>query len=197
MLRSFSRPYESLHKAPIIDRVDGAIFTTTYFAECMACTFCHDACCSYGADVDQPNVERLLAEGPELEAFVGLPKSEWFRADAAKADADFPGGEHSRTAVRDGKCVFLDRKGRGCKIHSYLLAKGRDYHELKPMVCSLFAVTFDRGLLAVSNELADQSLRCTGPGLTAYQAARGDIGHYFGEECIGELDRFERESLAG
>ena len=48
-----------------------------------------------------------------------------------------------RTQVKDGRCVFLNRQARGCKVHSYCLDKGLDYHLLKPLVSILFPVTFD------------------------------------------------------
>jgi Fe-S-cluster containining protein len=192
MIRSLSTPYASRHGVPVIATVDERIFTATYFAACMACTFCHDVCCSWGADVDAPNVARILAEGEPLEHFVGVPMAAWFRPEITVADAEFPGGVRTRTAVRDGGCVFLDRKGRGCKLHAFMLRQGRHYNEIKPMICALFGVTFDGGRLQPSDELADQSLRCTGPGLTAYRAARGDLAWYFGEVLVAELDAIER-----
>ncbi|MEZ5773416.1 MAG: YkgJ family cysteine cluster protein [Hyphomicrobiaceae bacterium] len=196
MIRTLSRVFTSRWGAPTLERVDTAVFTTTYFAECMACSFCHDRCCSYGADVDLDNRERLLAERDGLEAFTGVLASQWFRTDLEIADADFPSGRYTRTATVDGACVFLDRRHRGCRIHSYMLAAGRDIHELKPMVCSLFAVTFDKGLIEVSGELASRELICTGPGSTAYRAAREAIAAHFGDDLVAELDRIETETLA-
>ncbi len=57
----------------------------------------------------------------------------------------FPGGASGRTQTRGGACIFLDRTRRGCKIHAYCLANGIDYHLLKPMVSTLFPVTFEAG----------------------------------------------------
>ncbi len=193
MLRRLSRPFASRNGRPVIDQVDLQIFTASYFAECMSCTFCHDVCCSWGADVDLPNAERILSEGEALEAFVGVPKNEWFRSDAVAPDAEFPGGVRTRTATREGACVFLDRNSRGCKLHSYMLREGRHYNELKPMICALFGVTFEAGVLKPADELADQSLKCAGPGLTGYRAARGDLEWYFGAALVAELDALEGE----
>jgi Fe-S-cluster containining protein len=118
MRRTLSRTYRSRHGAPVLGSVEEQIFTATYFAECMKCTLCNDCCCSWGADVDLPNVARILAEGSALEELVGAARSVWFRPDAPAADNDFPGGASRRTAVRDGRCIFLDRVNRGCKLHS-------------------------------------------------------------------------------
>jgi hypothetical protein len=77
-------------------------------------------------------------------------------------------------------------------IHSYALGRGLDYHEIKPMVCSLFPVTFDYGLLHPSNEIVDRSLQCIDDGPTLYRGVRDEIAYYFGAELVAELDALER-----
>src|SRR5262249_58348066 len=51
--------YVSRDGTPIVSQVDPAIFSLRYFAYCLDCTFCHDVCCSYGAEIDVENVKRL------------------------------------------------------------------------------------------------------------------------------------------
>jgi hypothetical protein len=63
-----------------------------------------------------------------------------------------------------------------------------DYHELKPMVCSLFPLTFGEGLLQASDEAGDSSLICIGTGPTLYEGARAELRYYFGDDLVGELD---------
>jgi hypothetical protein len=129
----------------------------------------------------------MLAEAPAIERHTGVAVSDWFRGPAF-ADEDAPGGTLRRTAVRDGYCVFHAPGGRGCMLHSYALATGRDYHALKPMVSTLFPVTFGGGALVVSDELEDGSLVCAATGPTAYEAVRGELSYYFGESLVNELD---------
>jgi hypothetical protein len=105
------------------------------------------------------------------------------------ADPDFPGGAATRTAVVDGRCVFRQRDARGCSLHAFALARGEDYHDLKPMVSALFPVTFGDGALVCSEELVEGSLICAGEGPTAYEMARDELGYYFGSELVAELDR--------
>ena len=167
--------------------VDDAIFTRHYYGHCLRCAFCADACCTHGVDVSVVERDRILARADELAPVVALPRERWF-VDEVVADADFPGGAATRTAVVDGACVFLRRDGRGCLIHAALLAAGEDYHALKPMVSSLFPVTFGSGTLLCSDELHDGSLVCAGDGPTAYQMARGELAYYFGAELVEELD---------
>jgi len=153
----------------------------------MACSFCADWCCTHGVDVSVVERDRILARADELARVIALPRERWF-VDEVTPDADFPGGAATRTAVVDGACVFLRREGRGCLIHGALLAAGEDYHALKPMVSSLFPVTFGGGALLCSDELHDGSLVCAGDGPTVYEMARGELAYYFGSELVAELD---------
>jgi hypothetical protein len=168
----------------------------------MQCTYCFDSCCQYGVDVDVTNVQRLRkhAKGtgstPGLEAYTGVPEERWFTEEWVD-DKEFPGGRMTRTRVEDGACVFRNRKGRGCMIHSYALERGIDYHDLKPMVSALFPLTFDYGLLHASNEILDRTLQCYGDGPSLYQGVRDEVRYYFGDELVAELDGFERDALAG
>ena len=73
-------------------------------------------------------------------------------------------------------------------LHSYAIATGRDYHLLKPMVSTLFPVTFGNGALVVSDELEEGSLVCSAVGPTAYEAVRAELAYYFGESLVKELD---------
>lgn len=182
-----SRAYTAIAGAPTISAVERGIFERRYFARCMACGFCADSCCAHGVDVDAPVEAALLAEAPAIERHTGVPVREWFRGPAVP-DEDAPGGTLRRTAVRDGYCVFHTPGGRGCMLHSYAIARGRDYHALKPMVSTLFPVTFGSGTLLVSDELEDGSLVCSATGPTAYEAARDELAYYFGSSLVNELD---------
>jgi hypothetical protein len=184
------RAYASIHGAPVISAVDPAIFALRYYRDCMACGFCHDACCTHGVDIDVENVARLRALPPDFANSVGTGPEVWFTEGVA-ADAEFPGGAHLRTRTREGACVFLDRAERGCKIHAYCLANGIDYHLLKPMVSVLFPVTFEHGALVPSSEVADASLICSGAGPTLYEGVRAELAHYFGDGLVLELDALD------
>lgn len=195
VIRELSRAYACRWGAPEVDRVDTGIFRERYFMRCMECSYCFDSCCAYGTDVDATNVARLDAHREELEAFTGVPRARWF-TDAWTDDAEFPGGRHTRTRVEGGACVFRNRAGRGCLIHSYALNRGLDYHELKPMVSVLFPVTFDGGLLHASAEIEDRSLQCYGDGPSVYRGVRDEIGWYFGPGLVAELDALESQDVA-
>jgi hypothetical protein len=170
-----------------IHAIDTNVFSLRYFMDCMGCNFCHDICCSYGVDVDLENVARLKAAPQSLKDFIGVPVEEWFTDDVT-ADPEFPSGAHVRTQVRDGRCVFLNRQARGCKVHSWCLDNGVDYHTLKPMVSVLFPITFDYGVLHASNEVTDGSLACYNTGPTCYEGSRGELLYYFGAELVAEMD---------
>ncbi len=193
MIRPLSRAYPTRWGAPVVDRVDTAVFQRTYFMNCMQCTYCHDSCCQYGVDVDVENVARLEEHAEGIARFTGVPRERWF-TDEWVDDKEFPGGRQTRTRVEDGACVFRNRKGRGCMLHSYALERGIDYHHLKPMVSALFPLTFDYGLLHPSNEIVDRSLQCIDDGPTLYRGVRDEVAWYFGKDLVVELDRFEAET---
>ena len=184
---ALKREYPSVFGQPVIRSVDPAIFRYRYFTHCMGCGFCHDACCSYGVDIDVENVARINALGRDFEDHVGVPRDRWFTKRVWK-DAEFPGGGQARTRVRDGACVFLNRERRGCKIHSYCIEKGLDYHDLKPLVSVLFPLTFEQGTLVAAAEIEDGTLVCAGQGPSLYDGLRGELAWYFGEGLVVELD---------
>jgi hypothetical protein len=180
--------------APILTHVEPGIFTMTYFAHCMSCGFCGDACCDHGVDVEEPMVARILERAEALEHVLGIPRDRWF-SDEVEHDADFPGGAYRRTSVVDGRCVFRSRAGRGCSLHAFALGQGLDYHELKPLVSTLFPLTFSEGLLCLADEFDESEgpvLICAGQGVTVYRALRDELTYYFGAACVAVLDEIER-----
>jgi hypothetical protein len=186
-----ARDYVCVQGAPVIHSVDTEIFRLTYFMRCMACGFCDDQCCSYGVDIDLGNVMRLAALGEDFSSRIAAPRSEWF-TDAMVEDPEFPTGRYVRTREKDGKCVFRSANGRGCAIHGYALEKGIDYHDLKPMVSTLFPATFDYGVLGPSSEVVEGSLVCKGDGPSVYDGARAELAYYFGADFVAELDALAR-----
>jgi Fe-S-cluster containining protein len=194
-IRELQRAHVCRDGAPTINRVDLAIFRRRYSAHCMSNLRCHDSCCAHGADVDAENVERILSRAGDLERHVGRPLPQWFNGEWT-ADPEMPGGRHTRTRVVAGTCAFLDRAGRGCLLHSFGHAIGRDYHETKPMICALFPATFDCGLLRACYEVNEDDLVCLGEGPTVYQGVREEVRHYLGRALVEELDTIENELLA-
>ncbi|MDQ2666288.1 MAG: YkgJ family cysteine cluster protein [Gemmatimonadota bacterium] len=171
----------------MVHTVDADIFARRYFGLCMRCGFCADACCQHGVDVSLVERDRILARADEIETRTSRARDTWFEPIVTD-DVDFPGGAATRTTVVDGRCVFLSRDARGCTLHALSLEENADYHLLKPMVSTLFPVTFGDGVLLCSDELTDGSLVCVGDGPTAYEMARTELAWYFGEELVAELD---------
>jgi Fe-S-cluster containining protein len=185
-----SRPYVARDGSPEIDRVDPAIFILRYFARCMECAFCNDVCCAHGCDVDLQREEAILRHAPELAVFLGIPRSEWFVGERV-LDPDSPGGSYLATRVVNERCVFLAKSGRGCRVHSYALEAGLDYHDLKPLACWLFPLNTQSGLLTSNRAMPlYDDLVCKGQGPTYYEAVREELGHMFGRELLVELDLF-------
>ena len=175
--------------------MDPAIFQRRYFGHCFGCHFCNDGCCDHGVDVSLEERDRILERAGELESRIVVPRDQWFDV-AVTDDADFPGGASTRTAVVNGSCVFRVAGARGCALHAFALERGEDYHAIKPMVSSLFPVTFGGGAILCSEELADATLICAGEGPTAYEMARAELRHYFGDALVIELDALAKRVAA-
>lgn len=169
-----------------LSHVDSEVFTLRFFAECMACTFCNDGCCQYGCDVNLGERDRILALKDELAPFVGVPPERWFSTDVQEDD-EYPAGKFVRANAENGGCVFLNRKTRGCSIHAFALATGRDYHGVKPMVCWMFPICWDQKVLRPNSDVKDD-LICAGKGQTLYEATRSELRVVFGDGLIAELD---------
>jgi hypothetical protein len=184
---TLSREFPSIFGAPAITVVDPRIFILRYFADCLGCKTCADQCCQYGVDIDWANMETLRTLGPSFAAFIGVPPQEWFTPEIVH-DPEFPSSAHARTALRDGRCVFAETKGRGCRIHAYCLAHGLDYRLYKPLVSILFPLTFEPGALMPAAEILDGTLICAGDGPTLYEAVRPELLVYFGEAFVTEVD---------
>src|SRR4051794_17890151 len=133
-----------LRSCSVLDRVDTAIFTRRYFARCMDCSFCHDSCCQYGADVTVAERDRILANAESLKEVIKVPVEQWFEPQVHE-DPDYPGGRFVRARAIDGRCAFRNPSGRGCGLHLWALQTGRDYHDIKPLVCWLFPIIWDQG----------------------------------------------------
>ncbi|CAN5316661.1 hypothetical protein BH11PLA2_BH11PLA2_00180 [soil metagenome] len=207
MTLSLSRPYTARDGAPVISRVDPRIFTLTYFRHCMNCDTCHDSCCQYGADIEMIRVKAIESLADELEPYLGVTRDWWFRTEpediGIHSDADYPGGLYTRTGIADlppgrsahnaDACVFLDPQNRGCRLHRFALEREIEVHSIKPMVCMLFPVYFQEGLLFPAIEFDLNDLVCAGDGDSVYRGARDDLVWYFGEEFVAELDEYERQ----
>jgi Fe-S-cluster containining protein len=176
-----------ISSVPVLKQVDTDIFKLRYFGHCMQCTFCADSCCQYGFDVNLAERDRILAHQDELKAFVKSPPEQWFKEQVFE-DPEYETGKFVRSNVVGGACVFLNPNGRGCGIHAYALAKGLDYHAIKPSVCWLFPVTWDKGVLRPSYDVNDD-LVCRQMGPTLYEMSRGELQAFFGEKLVLELDQ--------
>lgn len=189
------RPYATRYGVPTIDRVDHRMFTRHYFTRCLHCNFCNDWCCQHGVDVDILHVRALEQHRVGLEQATGVPYSEWF-TDEYEEDDTVPGGATRRTNTTDRGCVFLTPNGRGCMIHQYCNDNGLDYRDLKSLVDVLFPLTYEDSTLTIADEVVDGSLVCLDTGPTIYGGMRKDLGYYFGDDFVNELDAIEAVVLA-
>lgn len=191
---NFQKKYKSMYGVPVIDRFETSIYQIKYYTNCLSCNFCNATCCSNGVDIDINNVKRIMENAEKIEHYIKIPKNEWFCGDY-KNDDEFPGGRYTRTKIKNNSCVFLNGNGRRCMIHRFCIENDIDFHILKPIVSSLFPITFDEGLLHPSDETLDSSLICLNQGSSLYQGVREEILYYFGLESVNELDYYEEKFI--
>ncbi len=177
-----------LSSAAQLSHVDPEIFHLRYFAACMSCTFCNDGCCQHGCDVNLGERDRILALKDALKPHVAIPPERWFATEVHE-DPEYPTGKFVRANVENGACVFLNRNTRGCGIHAFALATGRDYHPIKPMVCWMFPICWDQRVLRPNSDVK-VDLNCAGAGMTLYEGAREELRVVFGDALIAELDAY-------
>jgi Fe-S-cluster containining protein len=170
------------------------IFLKSYFARCLECSFCHDWCCSFGADIDIHNVEKIQQRREEIQPFVRPADGEWFDADHSYYE-EYAGNQYTRIKTQGSRCVFISKDQRGCGLHRYAISQKMDYHDIKPLICILFPLSFEEGILSLAGELEDGSLVCAGSGVSAYQAMKNELAYYFGNECLEELNQVEENVL--
>jgi Fe-S-cluster containining protein len=179
---------------PAIEQVDSDVFTLRMHGTCMTCTYCGDSCCQYGCDVNLGERDRILALAAELKPYVKSPVEQWFKPEVFE-DPEYPTGRYVRANTAGKGCVFMSPDGRGCAIHRFALKTGRDYHDIKPMVCWLFPVCWDKKVLRPSHDVRDD-LVCKGKGMTLYEVTREEVLHVFGEVLVSQLDRHRDAVLA-
>jgi Fe-S-cluster containining protein len=151
---------------------------------------CKDICCSYGCSLDIAEIDRIMAYKDELQQRLGIDASKWFSTESV-ADVDYPSKYMRRANVYNGCCVFRNRSGRGCLLHSMALEKGIDPHLIKPMVCFLFPVTWDKGCLLAADFLDE--LPCCGQGEPLPDAVVNEIRYYLGDDVAAEIESLRNQ----
>jgi hypothetical protein len=140
-------------------------------------------------------MEKIQQRKEEIMPFVRPPEGQWFDPGYTYYE-EYAGNQFTRINTQGPRCVFISKDQRGCGLHRYAISKQMDYHEIKPLVCILFPLSFGEGILSVAPELEDDSLVCSGSGYSAYQSLRSELEYYFGHEFVEELDGIEKEVLA-
>jgi len=163
---SLSRKYVGVGGAPEISQVSPWLFIEMVSSSCVGC----GRCCSNGCDVEFPALGKILNLAESIQ---GFDYDLWFETPCL--DLEFPGGGFVRASVQNGTCVF-QRDGK-CVLHSF--------SGCKPLVCRLFPITFDLGILKVAADIP-----CRGLEVSVYARAQQDLLSIFGRDLIQELDRF-------
>ena len=188
---------------PRFRNVQTAIFTRRLVADCMThrCSMVEtraeklDACCQYGCDVDVAEREAILARGEDIRALLRpeANNTRWFDPEEA-LDSEYPSGRVVRSEVFEGGCVFLAHDLRGCAIHRASLEGGWDMRGVKPAICRLFPLSYEKDTLLIAEEYPEFSCAFV-DGPTLYRITRDTLGELFGMDLVHALDTAERHVL--
>ncbi len=192
MIAKLTKEYICKGGKPILSEVDTDIFSIKYFHSCMNCDFCKDDCCKEGVICDKNDVKNILKNEYYIKEKIQIDAKSFFKE--VFKDDDFPSGKATYIPKRGNACIFINKKGRGCLLHSILLSKHIDYHLLKPILCCLFPVSFDKGLLCPAPEFNKKEFACLKGDKSLYDGSRDEVKYYFGEGLVRELDKL-RDSI--
>ncbi len=197
---------------PVIESVEGDIFTFTFAPNCMThrCRCVteddrarNDACCQHGADVLVPEKMAILRRASEVASVMREGRGTatgWFDERDPERDPDAPEGIILRTATSDleddtSGCVFLEHTGeRGCGLHRAALVHGFNPAEIKPRVCRLYPLSWDKNALGLSPDF-DRYSCANDAGPSLYRLMRPAIIEVFDVDLVRELDRLEARVL--
>jgi hypothetical protein len=179
------------------------IFTRRLVDDCMThrCAMADthaeklDACCQHGCDVDLAEQAAIVEREPAIRALLRseVQARPWFDPEL-EHDPDFASGAAVRTTTVGGGCIFLAHDRRGCAIHGAALAHGWELGGLKPAVCRLFPLSYDRDAIVVSEDYPDYSC-AHGDGPTLYRITRATLGELFGDDLVTAMDAAEARVL--
>ncbi len=193
MIVKLSKTYKSREGKPVLREIDTDIFSIKCYSSCMSCHLCKDDCCKEGAIADVENVKKILKNEEFLKDKVDINPKYFFKE--VFRDEDFPSGKGTFIPEKNGSCIFINKKGRGCRLHTLLVSQHRDYHELKPIICCLFPVSFEKGELCPAPEFNNKNFICLEGGSSLYDASRNELKYYFGEDFVRELDKIRDSTI--
>ncbi|MBN2441887.1 MAG: hypothetical protein JXJ04_11085 [Spirochaetales bacterium] len=198
MILQLTKAYKSIHGLPVVSYVDTDIFTQNYPETGCLEMGCQDICCSGGAIMDSVTFKKLR-EVDEEDLGVHIDWETYEFDD----DPCYPGGKGCYTTFTNNRCMFQNKNGFGCIIHSYCLKKGIDFRELKFFACCIFPCEVNnigeyKNVLTPGYELRhdEYNFPCNKTGnTTIYENAKNDILYYFGSSLIEELETIKNNIL--
>jgi hypothetical protein len=146
---------------------------------------CGDVCYIRGEDVSKREYQLIVEHRKEIESLLDMPLDNLLPYRFV-SDDDFSEGGYTHTMVIDDMCSFHIKTGRGCVLHTF---------KIKPMVGSLFPMTFNCGLLSPSKEIFYNLDDCHNYGKTLYEGGKNDLLYYFGRDFIQELDELSKRGI--
>jgi hypothetical protein len=112
-------------------------------------------------------------------------------------DSDFPSGKCVGTSVINGKCAFLDSRGR-CSIQRAAVEEGFDKWAWKPLYCVLFPLDVSDGVIRFDDLLQNDQRCCstsTQFSTPLFESCHEELIHIIGADGLEEMRKFYRENI--
>jgi hypothetical protein len=182
-------------------RVKQYTFSDELFSQGFAqgrgpCT-CTSVCCEGGVYADIAERDRIMELRDiirkHMDATQPQDPSLWFEL-SEQEDADFPSGRCVGTEEFNGKCVFLDSRGR-CSIQVAAVAQGLDRWAWKPLFCILFPIEVSGNVVNYDPMLQGEQPCCTTQAdysIPLFRACRDELIHLLGQEGYDMLEEHYR-----
>jgi hypothetical protein len=174
-------------------RIDPKIFTFKFGCKCSG------ECCYYGVYTDLKESQHILEIKDKVIALMDetQPKDHTLWFEEPETDDSFESGIAVGTEIHNDKCVFLDRNGL-CTLQKLALNEGVDQWNYKPLYCILFPLTVFENSLTIDDEHIERLKSCNSDStsnLSIYEACKGELLHFFGEDGLAELEEYKNEYL--
>jgi len=160
------------------------------------CT-CTSVCCEGGVYTDLAERDRIMEFREIIRKHMDATQPQdpalWFEPSEHE-DADFPSGRCIGTEEYNGKCVFLDSKGR-CSIQVAAVAQGLDRWAWKPLFCILFPIEVSGNVVNYDPMLQGEQPCCTTQpdfSIPVFRACRDELIHLLGQEGYDRLEEHYR-----
>jgi|YelNatPaOPRAMG01_1025707.scaffolds.fasta_scaffold02228_5 hypothetical protein len=153
---------------------------------------CTSKCCRHGVYLDPGERDRILSHSKLIKKYIDDSQTgdvdRWFD-NTELEDNDFPSGKCVSTMIYNGKCAFLDSRGR-CVLQVTEEEENLGQFTLKPYYCVLFPITKTNGIFEYDDLCEGECDCCTAnphSDRTMVEVCKIEFEYALGKEKYNEM----------